>query len=144
MMVGKMLISDGSHHSIGLDHGDHLQQEIGNNLVTFWRSIESLGYDRTAVIRAAIRNEALLSEENVERQTTMPLAQNEPITDRTPRVPRLVSENVIVKHTENLHQRESRCHVSAPAGIEDPDDSSPQVERSCIKPGRGIRSITIR
>ena len=65
-MFSKMLFSDGSHHSIGLDHGEHLQQEIATNLMAFWKSVGSLGYDRHAVIRTATRNEALLSPDILE------------------------------------------------------------------------------
>lgn len=59
-MINKMLFSEGTHFSIGLDHGEHLGQEINNNLMLFWRSVDLMGYDRQDIMRAAIRNENLL------------------------------------------------------------------------------------
>jgi len=59
-MMSQMLFSEGSHHSIGLDHGEHLQREIENNLTMFWRSVQFMGYDRKTLIRSAMRNESLL------------------------------------------------------------------------------------
>ena len=59
-MMSQMLFSEGSHYSIGLDHGEHLQREIENNLTNFWWTVRSMGYDPKTLMRSAVKKETLL------------------------------------------------------------------------------------
>src|SRR5216683_2840714 len=94
------------------------------NRIAVAKSVESLD-----------REEAFVGENDVERDTSMTLAQNHPISTKPSGLARSKAQDVIVKNPQHFDQRHSRADVTPFTLIERANREPAQISRSLVEGG---------
>ena len=80
-------------------------------------------------------NKALVRQHNVERETTVALAQNHAIALVPFRFRRAIAQHVVVEHAHDLNKGHRRADMTAPATVKSAHNQSTQVLRRSSNAG---------
>src|SRR5450759_3834555 len=82
------------------------------------------------------RNEALVGQHDIERETTVALAQDHAFALVPFRFRRAIAEHVVIEHAYDLDQGHRRADMTAPATLKTAHDQPTQMLRAFIQWGR--------
>src|SRR5579863_1777066 len=83
------------------------------------------------------REKALVGQNRVEREASVPLAEDRTIAVGPLRLAGPVGQDVVVEHAHDLDKRERRSDVAAAAALERTQDQPAQVQRPLVQTIRG-------
>jgi hypothetical protein len=102
------------------------------NLVRVWVAPEN-AVRGTHAIQFCKREVALIGEQSIEREATMPFAENAAIAAGPLRVLGFEAKDIVIEHAEHIDGRECRSDVPTASALEHPHDEAAKLSGAFIK-----------